>query len=222
MSVIRKCNECNKDINIILDKIDNVIYFDRKCYHFDCFVKMCERKSANKRCSKKWSEALMNLDKIKKTSKEFFLDAIYKDLIYEFMLKNYNVKVIPNVVFQKLDAFYSGEFKGLSQPMKPEDLYFMWTKKIKYLNKIAVRNRQLGKKNEGVSRIKYDLSVLLNKYDDYLKWKEQQKENKKIEKQLKDDIAKENKINKAMLDIKQASGNDMEEDMDDLLDEIFG
>ena len=164
----------------------------------------------------------MNLDKIKKTSKEFFLDAIYKDLIYEFMLKNYNVKVIPNVVFQKLDAFYSGEFKGLSQPMKPEDLYFMWTKKIKYLNKIAVRNRQLGKKIEGVSRIKYDLSVLLNKYDDYLKWKEQQKENKKIEKQLKDDIAKENKINKAMLDIKQASGNDMEEDMDDLLDEIFG
>ena len=61
MSVIRKCNECSKDINITLDEIDNVIYFDRKCYHLDCFVKMCERKSANKRCSKKWSEALINL-----------------------------------------------------------------------------------------------------------------------------------------------------------------
>ena len=66
------------------------------------------------------------------------------------------------------------------------------------------------------------MPVLLNKYDDYLKWKEKQKENKIIEKQLKDNIATENKINKAMLDIKQTSNNDNEEDMDVLLDEIFG
>lgn len=221
MSATRKCNECGKNINMTLEDIDSIIYFDKKYYHLECFVQMCERKSQNKRCSKKWAEALLNLNDIKKHSKEFISDVIYKDLIYEFMLENYDLKVIPNVVFQKLDAFYSGQFKGLSQPIKPEELYEMWTTKMNYLNKVNVHNIQLGKNIEGGSRIKYDLSILLNKYDDYLAWKERQKVNKEVKKQLEEDIVKETKIKKAIANIRPVV-DDEEEDMDDILNDIFG
>lgn len=221
MSITRKCKECNKDIDMTLENIENIIYFDKKYYHLECFIQMCEKKSQSKRCSKKWAEALLDLDGIKRDSKEFISNVIYKDLIYDFMLKNYDLKVIPNIVFQKLDAFYSGQFKGLSQPIKPEELYEMWITKMNYLNKVNVRNMQLGKSIEGGSRIKYDLSILLNKYDDYLSWKKKQKTNKEVKKQLEKDIVKETKIKKAITNI-HPTNISKEEDMDDILDDIFG
>ena len=222
MSIARNCKECNKSIDMTLENIEDIIYFDKKYYHLNCFIQICERKSQSKRCSKKWAEALSNLNDIKKNSKELISNAIYKDLIYEFMLKNYDLKVIPNVVFQKLDAFYSGQFKGLSQPIKPEELYEMWTTKMNYLNKVNIRNMQLGKSITGSSRIKYDLSILLNKYDDYLVWKEKQKTNKEVKKQLEENIVKETKIKKAIANIRPTTTSEREEEMDDILDDIFG
>ena len=52
----------------------------------------------------------------------------------------------------------------------------MWQKKMPYLLKVHEKNNRQGKIMEGMQYILYDLSIILSKYDSYLKWKETQKQ----------------------------------------------
>ena len=94
----------------------------------------------------------------------------------------------------------------------------MWKRKIDMLNGIANRNNTKGKTMNADQRINYDLSVLVNKYDSYLKWLEKQKileAEKEIEKN-------ENIVGKTIGYVTQKTEKNNSDDISDLVDDIFG
>ncbi len=173
----RKCAYCGKNFIITKKNINEAIYYGNKTYHSKCFVNMCEEKAESNRRNirEKWSDILSSINEIKRNSYNHINPILVKDEVFRFIQDNYNVTVVPTNVWHKLGNIYSGTFKGMSVGIPPEHLLDMWTRKKSELDKIANRNKTIGKKMTTEQRISYDLSVLINKYDGYLKWLEKQK-----------------------------------------------
>ena len=177
IGVKRKCSCCGEDFYISNNNIEDAIYYDKKTYHSSCFINMCDKRSKMKRAdvSQKWTWVLNNLDSIKRESYEHLRLAVVKEDVFNFIKEAYDVTIIPSTVWQKLGNIYNGTFKGMSFGIPPEHLLDMWKRKIDMLNGIASRNTTKGKSMNADQRINYDLSVLVNKYDSYLKWLEKQR-----------------------------------------------
>lgn len=223
VGIKRKCGCCGENFYISKDNIDDAIYYDMKTYHSRCFISMCHKRSEMKRVdiSQKWTWVLNHLDSIKRDSYEHLKLAITKEEIFEFIKDAYDITIIPSTVWQKLGNIYSGTFKGMSNDIPPEHLLDMWQRKIDMLNGIASRNTTKGKTMSADRRINYDLTVLVNKYDSYLKWLEKQKI---IEAENKQKIELKNtEICASIINTKASEGNSKQknDDMSDLVDDIF-
>lgn len=92
----------------------------------------------------------------------------------DWLYRQYEVSFLPKYFFMNLDKVYKGTYKNLTKPVPVDDLWDMWQRKMPYLLKVYDRNKRIGKTMEGVSRINYDLAIVLSKYDSYLSWKDQQ------------------------------------------------
>lgn len=218
----RICFECGKPIEFNKDNIDEVIKFEKYCYHYDCFINACKRKIQKTNASPKWSKALESIDIIKEETKKYFniSDDLQKDDLYQFLLSNYNIDEVPQYVFIKLQEVYSGKRKGLTCEIPPEDLLDMWKRKMNSLNKIRAKNIVLGKKMNVGQQINYDLSILVNKYDSYLKWKRKNKILEQDVNQIHKEILQTvdlDKLSKMALNQEKEDENDI----DSLLEEIF-
>jgi len=155
---------------------------------------------------------------IKKFSDAHLLLAIEKQCVYEFILDTYDINIIPTNIWEKIDNIYNGTFKGMSIGIPPAHLLDMWKRKIPTLNDIANKNLTKGIHMTSAQRLNYDLSILVNKYDSYLKWLEKQKileAEKEIEKN-ENIVVKSIGYNAQKID-KSNSG-----DISDLVDDIFG
>lgn len=217
----RVCQECKEKIHLTRGSYENILFFDNNYYHKSCFIPMCERKAKNKRSSPKWKEALDHIDELELKAKENIDYAFEKDDVYRFILSFYDTEVVGSRVFDKLDAIYSGELEGLYTPIPPSDLYDMWVRKKDYLIKLRSKNTVKGKKFSTEQKIMYDLSVLVNKYDSYRKWKEQQKI---LEQQTETNtqILQDMNLHSSFYNPnKNNKNNNDEDDIDSLLDEIF-
>ena len=107
----------------------------------------------------------------------------------------------------------------MSVGIPPEHLLDMWKRKIDMLNGIADRNKTKGIVMSSDKRINYDLSILINKYDSYLKWLEKQKiiaSEKEIEKI-------DNIVGKSIgYTTSNKSEKNDSDDISALVDDIFG
>lgn len=220
IGIRRKCGGCGEDFYISNDNIDNAIYYDKKTYHSSCFINICNKRSKMKRedVSQKWNWILKNIESIKRDSTQHLSLAITKENIFDFIKDAYDITIIPTNVWQKLGNIYSGTFKGMSVGIPPEHLLDMWKRKMDMLNGIASRNSTKGITMNIDQRISYDLSILINKYDSYLKWLEKQKileAEKEIEKN-------ENIVSKSVGYISQKENNSNSDDISGLVDDIFG
>ena len=220
IGIKRKCSCCGEDFYISKDNIDDAIYYDKKTYHSSCFINICNKRSQMKRAdvSQKWTWVLNHLDSIKQESYEHLKLAVIKEDVFNFIKDAYDVTIIPTTVWQKLSNIYNGTFKGMTYGIPPEHLLDMWERKIDMLNGIANRNNTKGRTMNVDQRINYDLSVLVNKYDSYLKWLEKQKileAEKEIEKN-------ENIVGKTIGYVTQKSEKNNSDDISDLVDDIFG
>ncbi len=223
MGIHRKCGCCGEDFYISNENIDDAIYYDKKTYHSRCFINICNKRSKMKRedVSQKWSWVLNNLEQIREESFKHLSLSITKECVFEFIKDAYDVTIIPTTVWQKLSDIYCGTFKGMTTGIPPEHLLDMWKRKIDMLNTIADKNKTKGIQMSADKRISYDLSILVNKYDSYLRWLEKQKiieaENKrKIE-------LKRTEIGASIINTKASEGNSKRknDDMSDLVDDIF-
>lgn len=150
---------------------------------------------------------------------ERFKTSLDKEDVYRFILDTYDLTVIPTTVWQKMSDIYAGTFKGMSIGIPPEHLLDMWKRKINTLNAIAAKNSANGKVMDSGQRLNYDLSVLVNKYDGYLKWLERQKI-----------LRAEQAMNKNKNTVSESIGYDIiknnqsidKDDILDLVDDIFG
>lgn len=221
MGIKRKCGCCKEYFYISNNDIDNAIYYDKQTYHSSCFINICNKRSKMKRedISQKWTWVLNHLDQIRKESYQHLSLSITKENVFEFIKDAYDVTIVPTTVWQKLSEIYSGTFKGMSVGIPPEHLLDMWKRKIDMLNGIADRNKTKGVVMSSDKRINYDLSILVNKYDSYLRWLEKQKiiaSEKEIEKS-------DNIVGKSIG--YTASNKSEKNDSDDisaLVDDIFG
>ncbi len=216
----RKCGCCKDNIYIGNDNIEDAIYYDKKTYHSSCFINICNKRSKMKRkdVSQKWSWVLNNLEQIREESFKHLSLSITKECVFEFIKDAYDVTIIPTTVWQKLGDIYNGTFKGMTIGIPPEHLLDMWKRKIDMLNGIADRNVVKGIVMSPDKRINYDLSILVNKYNSYLKWLEKQKileAEKEIEKN-------ENIVNKSVGYIAQKVNDNNSDDISGLVDDIFG
>lgn len=121
-------------------------------------------------------------------------------------------------MWQKLGNIYNGTFKGMSVGIPPEHLLDMWRRKMDMLNGIASRNSTKGITMNIDQRINYDLSILINKYDSYLKWLEKQK----ILEAEKETEKNENIVGKSVGYISQKENSNNSDDISGLVDDIFG
>ena len=220
IGIKRKCSCCGEDFYISKDNIDDAIYYDKKTYHSSCFINICNKRSQMKRedVSQKWTWVLNHLDSIKQESYEHLKLAVVKENVFNFIKDAYDITIIPTTVWQKLSNIYNGTFKGMTYGIPPEHLLDMWKRKIDMLNGIANRNNTKGRTMNVDQRINYDLSVLVNKYDSYLKWLEKQKileAEKEIEKN-------ENIVGKTIGYVTQKAEKNNSDDISDLVDDIFG
>ena len=220
IGIKRKCSCCGEDFYISKDNIDDAIYYDKKTYHSSCFINICNKRSQMKRenVSQNWTWVLNHLDSIKQESYEHLKLAVIKEDVFNFIKDTYDITIIPTTVWQKLSNIYNGTFKGMTYGIPPEHLLDMWERKIDMLNGIANRNNTKGRTMNVDQRINYDLSVLVNKYDSYLKWLEKQKileAEKEIEKN-------ENIVGKTIGYVVQKAEKNNSDDISDLVDDIFG
>ena len=95
----------------------------------------------------------------------------------------------------------------------------MWQRKIDMLNGIAKKNEIKGIHMQSEQRLSYDLTILINKYDSYLRWKEKQKileaekETEKSQNIVSQSIGYTNVSKDKKVDT---------DDISDLVDDIFG
>lgn len=220
IGIKRKCGCCGEDFYISNENIEEAIYYDKKTYHSSCFINICNKRSKMRRedISQKWKWVLNNLESIKKDSFRHLRVAITKEVIFDFIKDAYDITIVPTNVWQKLGNIYNGTFKGMSVGIPPEHLLDMWKRKMDMLNGIASRNSTKGINMSIDQRINYDLSILINKYDSYLKWLEKQKileAEKEIEKN-------ENIVGKSVGYVIQKENDNSSDDISGLVDDIFG
>ena len=216
----RKCGCCGQDFYISNENIEEAIYYDKKTYHSRCFLDMCSKRSKMKRSdvAQKWLWILENIDSVKRDSYKHLNVAVIKDNVFEFIKSAYDVTIIPTTVWHKIGNIYNGTFKGMSEGIPPEHLLDMWQRKIDMLNGIANRNVTMGKKMSEEQRINYDLSILINKYDSYLKWLDKQK----ILEVEKETEKNENIVGKTIGYTNKREKVKHSDDISDLVDDIFG
>ena len=220
-SIKRKCGCCGEYLYINKNNIDDAIYYDKKTYHSSCFINICKKRSANKRVdiSEKWNWVYNHIKSIKNDTYLHFIDLIEKDEVYQFIKEAYDLTIIPTTVWQKLSNIYEGTFKGMSVGIPPSDLLDMWKRKIDMLNGIAKKNETKGIHMQPDQRLNYDLSILVNKYDSYLRWKEKQR----ILEAEKETEKTQNIVSQSIGYTKNISQDNSEtDDISDLVDDIFG
>lgn len=174
--VERKCAFCETDCRINEKNIDDYIYYDKKFYHNRCFITLCNEKLLSKRTkTEKWVDALEKISVLQKEAKMIIHSELYKTKIYKLISENYDLNIIPKNFFYKLNNILNGTYPGVLKPIPIEHIYDMWRRKIPMLNSINNRNISMGKVLSKSERINYDLSILINKYDDYLNFITKQK-----------------------------------------------
>ena len=135
----------------------------------------------------------------------------------DWLYRTYEVSFLPKYFFINLDKVYKGTYKNLNKPVPVEDLWDMWQRKMPYLLKVYDKNKRSGKDMNGISRINYDMAIILSKYDSYLEWREQQKQAQMEEIAKKGTHIDYNKVPNNNIN---TQNTDDKIDIDSILDEI--
>ncbi len=202
----RKCTYCGKYITH--NDIDNVVMYKKKFYHKDCF---CDYKLNHAR--PKWNENELHkqLPQLLLDTKKYLEHQNHFDELNMFIANNYNLYLIPKSFYERIRQIDEGTFYKITKPIPIEDILDMWQQKLPYLKKIHIKKNM---KENVVNTLYYDLTILCNKYNDYLTWKE----NKKVEKQEIQRYKQEQSKSKIVYN-KQNNIDDLE-DISNILDEI--
>ena len=167
--ITRKCAKCKSVIEIDVDDIKDVVYFENLYYHKSCFEDLATLKASNKRCSPKWKGALDDgLRQVQKDANYIINYCYGRDLLFEHLLHNYDVCVISSYIQMTVDKVVRGNYKGKSKPIPYREFAQCWIDGQSTLNKIYTNNKQVGKNMGGDQRLIYDLAVVVNRFP---KWK---------------------------------------------------
>lgn len=176
--VTRKCACCKNAIEINKNNIINVLQFQDKYYHSECFRSMATEKAASKRGKPQmWKDALESMWKLETETKSVLEHFFARDDLNVWLLDNYNVAMIPNRFWQIISDLENGIYKGKRcKPVATETLCGCWKWGQRKLNEINQYNRSHNKgPTDDNARLMYDLAILVGKVPQFLAYKEKQK-----------------------------------------------
>lgn len=139
-----------------------------------------------------------------------------RKILFNYLMDRYDVTSFPKSFYIKMSNIFSGKLSTISKKIPPEDLYDMWTLKESYLDKVYMQNMAKGKNmKDGYLRCNYDLSILMSKYDGYLKWKSRQQTLVEDEKKNIENVTTTKVLQTTVIE------NKKEDDIADILDELI-
>ena len=216
--IIRKCAKCKGEINIEKNNISNVLQFQDKYYHSDCFVSMAEEKAASKRGKPQmWQEALGQIKEIESNTKSMLEHYFARDELNAWLLENYNLAMIPSRFWQIIADLEMGKYKGKRcKPVNTDTLCGCWKWGQRKLNEISQYNKSHNKgPADDNARLIYDLTILISKLPNYLAYKEKQNISK-------NEMAKNALLNDDVDMSKIGQGKQIKrKDISDISDDIF-
>lgn len=218
--VTRKCACCKGVVEIDKRNISNVICFQGKYYHYDCFIILASEKAATKRGKPQmWQEALDNIWALEAETKKMLEQFIARDELNIWLLENYNITSVPTRFWQIIADLEGGMYKGKRcKPVDVTTLCGCWKWGQKRLNQIALTNKsnRKGPSNDS-DRLRYDLAILINHTEDFKKH-----QNKIKAMEIERQIASKENININYNKIKTANNsNGGLDDISDLLEELI-
>ena len=99
--VTRKCACCKGVIDICKNNISNVIHFQDKYYHYDCFVVLASEKAAMKRGKPQmWKDALDSIWELEAETKKMLKHYFARDELNTWLLEHYDITVVPSRFWQ--------------------------------------------------------------------------------------------------------------------------
>jgi hypothetical protein len=163
---MRKCLVC-KEFICLEDNLDSIYHTSKGVSHLVCLEKQIVKKcKGNKEREEKLiGELYLGMDK----SGDEVWNLIVKNHLYKYLQEKYECIMLSTYMFTKMEQIYTGKWRGMSKAIKPEHLLEMFERKQKFLDGIYHKEPM-----SGLNRINYDLAVL-NKYQDFLDWKEKDK-----------------------------------------------
>ena len=176
--VTRKCACCKGVVEIDKHNISNVICFQGKYYHYDCFEHLASEKAASKRGKPQmWQEALGNIWALEDETKKMLEQFIAKDELNIWLLNHYNITSVPTRFWQIVADLEGGTYKGKRcKPVSIITLCGCWKWGQQKLNEINYYNKSHNKgPKDDNARLAYDLAVLVGKVPNYLAHKTKQK-----------------------------------------------
>lgn len=223
-TITRKCACCKGIIEIDKNCISDVICFQGKYYHYNCFESMASEKAASKRGKPQmWQDALDQIWELEAETKKALEQFIAKDELNAWLLSNYDIVTVPSYFWQLVADLEGGMYKRKRcKPVSTTMLYSMWRWGQKRLNQIDVKNkeRKMGPQTDN-DRIRYDLSILLSHTEDFKRHQRRVKAEKaesEAENKRNDKSINYTSISKSKEDSKKYK----EDSINDILDEIFG
>ena len=111
--VTRKCAKCKGEIIINKNDIRNVLQFQDKYYHYDCFEPMAKEKaSSNRGKPQMWQEALDRIWELESDTKKILEHYFAKDDLNVWLLSNYDIVMIPTRFWQVVADLENGKYKA--------------------------------------------------------------------------------------------------------------
>lgn len=172
-TTMRKCYGCKEYLTLEKEE-GNVCYKGDNLFHVSCLKKKYLSKKGNKLSE---NDVNVLIEDLVGDSRIKIETIIYKNHLYKYLQSHYDCILLPNYIYTKLEKMFLGEYKNMSSPLPPNHLLDMFCRKASFLDKIYHKEKM-----DGVSRINYDLAVLISKYAGYLDWMgKKDTEEKKIE-----------------------------------------
>lgn len=201
----RKCKLCGLIMNLE-DEIGKTIFENGSFSHSKCYRNKLENSKRNKLSPDEIDKKVSSMEQ---NSLDHINTVIVKNHMYKYFQQKYDIVLIPNQFFMKMESIFDGSFNGLRQPIPPEHILDMFQRGDVILSSIFYKN-----KIEGISKLNYDLAVLLGKYEKYLEWiKTQEEKNKEIIHSGKEKINLE--VISARKENKESSSNILDDDEDE-------
>lgn len=202
--IVRKCRICDgkneKSINI---EVDDFIMIKKgkvsEYYHTQCYlIHLISKKKMSEQ------ESLLEIQRIKSLMIEEIEDKKYREKLCGLIMNLYNISFLPNYFFIRLSEINKGTYKNIKEPISNLELFEMYSnqKLIAKLEKIAIK-KNIKKDN----RLYWDLSIILNEYESYKKWKRNNTTKDINITRIKEDIKK---IRQMQTNIRQENDNEVD------------
>lgn len=174
-SIVRVCRHCGKEIYIERGNVHDILKFEERYFHNECFKAYVQKKLSGKRPHPKWKNELNNVSEYENDAKEAVEFWFIRDDIYRHILEHYDVVKVTSPIFTRIDAVITGTYGRKSKPIDYADFVECWRYGQKKLDNIARKNKAAGKNITGEARVNYDLAVVVKKFPQWKRWQEKLK-----------------------------------------------